>query len=324
MKANFPVEYMASVLTYERGDVERIAIYVAECKRMGIEVLPPDVNESGADFTVVALPNEVTEGASASDGERPEQFSSKKIAYPEGTSSAGRIRFGLSSIKNFGEGVAKSIIEERERGGAYKGLADFLTRVGTKNLNRKSLESLIKCGALDSLGERGTLLGGIETLLAFHKDASASAPQDSLFGALAAPTLTLSPGAPVSLVEKLNWEKELLGIYVSGHPLDAHEATLAKSRVSLGSIKQDPQLGLPVILPLLVAEVRTILTKSGEKMAFIKFEDRAGESMEAVAFPKLYKEHAASIASGTCLLIKGNVSNRNGELSLALENLKPL
>jgi DNA polymerase-3 subunit alpha len=327
MKANYPVEYMASVLTYERGDVERIAVYVAECKRMGIEVLPPDVNESGADFTVVRRGKVPEEGVAQRDGASRGDFSSEKYAAPdEGTSRGERktIRFGLSSIKNFGEGVAKAIIEEREKAGAYKDLADFLTRVGTKNLNRKSLESLIKCGALDSLGDRGTLLSDIETLLAFHKDASASAPQDSLFGALSAPTLTLSPGAPVSLIEKLNWEKELLGIYVSGHPLDAHEATVAKSKVSLGSIKADPRPGLPVIVPVLVAEVRTHLTKSGEKMAFVKFEDRAGESMEAVVFPKLYKEHAGAIASGKCLLVKGNVSNRNGELSLALENLKPL
>ncbi|HVW82616.1 MAG TPA: DNA polymerase III subunit alpha [Candidatus Paceibacterota bacterium] len=328
MKANHPVEYLASVLTYERGDVERIAIYVAECKRMGIEVLPPDVNESGADFTVVALP-ESREGVPAEDapqrdGARQSKFSAENYASSEAVMPSGRIRFGLSSIKNFGEGVAKAIIEEREKGGQYKTLADFLTRVGSKNLNRKSLESLIKCGALDSFERRGTLLAGIETLLAFHKDASAEAPQDSLFGSMAAPTLTLSPGAEVSLTEKLDWEKELLGIYVSGHPLDAHEEKLAKSKVSLGSLKADPRPGLPVILPVLVAEVKTHLTKSGEKMAFIKFEDRAGESMEAVIFPKLFKAQGAAIAAGKCILVKGNVSSRGGELSLALENLKPL
>ncbi|MGH7175223.1 MAG: DNA polymerase III subunit alpha, partial [Minisyncoccia bacterium] len=214
MKANYPVEYLASVLTYERGDVERIAVYVAECKRMGIAVLPPDVNESGADFTIVA----------------------------------GGIRFGLSSIKNFGEGVAKSIIDERKKSGAYANLADFLSRVGSKNLNRKSLESLIKCGALDSFEERGTLLADIETLLAFHKDAASEAPQDSLFASISSvPTLTLTAAAPVSLTEKLSWEKELLGIYVSGHPLDAHEATLAKSKHSFASLKSDPQPGLPII-----------------------------------------------------------------------------
>ncbi len=294
MKANYPVEYLAALLTADSGNTDEISKYVAEAKRMKVPVLPPDVNESGTDFTVVGDKKDV-------------------------------IRFGLSSIKNFGDGVSQAIIDERKKNGAYKTLADFLSRVGSKNLNRKSLESLIKGGALDSFGERGTLLLNIETLLAFHRDATTEAPQDSLFGAsTTAATLTLKPGAPVSLKDKLEWEKELLGIYVSGHPLDAHEGTLAKSKLTLAKIKEEPQPGLPIILPLLVAEVRTILTKKGgEKMAFIKFEDKT-DSMEAVVFPKLFKEHSGAIVPGACLLIKGNVSNRNGELSLSIENLKVL
>jgi DNA polymerase-3 subunit alpha len=292
MKANYPVEYIAAVLSADSGDTDAIAITVAEATRMKIAVLPPDVNESGTKFTVVG----------------------------------DSIRFGLSSIKNFGEGISESIIAERTQRGAYKNLADFLTRVGSKNLNRKSLESLIKCGALDSLEARGTLIENIETLLAFHKDASAEAPQDSLFGASllgSAPTLTLRPGKETSLLDKLNWEKELLGIYVSGHPLDAYLEKTSKAGITLSAIRAQPRPGQAIILPLLVAEVRAVLTKSGEKMAFIKFEDKT-DAMEAVVFPKLFKEHAAVIVPGVCLLIKGAVSNRNGELSLSIENLKPL
>ncbi len=113
----------------------------------------------------------------------------------------------------------------------------------------------------------------------------------------------------------------MLGIYVSGHPLDAHTEALSKAKWTLGAIKENPQKGLPVIMPVLVAEVRTVLTKTGDKMAFIKFEDKSS-SMEAVIFPKLYKEHGPSVETGRCLLIKATVSNRNGEISLALENLK--
>ena len=292
MKANHPVEYMAALLTADSGDTDSIAILVAEAKRMKIPILPPDVNESGTRFTVVG----------------------------EGTS----VRFGLSSIKNFGDGIAESILVEREKAGPYKNLADFLSRVGSKNLNRKSLESLIKCGALDSLEERGTLLANIETLLAFHKDASTESAQDSLFGAFAAPpTLTLVKGHPVSLADKLNWERELLGIYVSGHPLDAHEATLAKSKLSIGQIKESPTTGQLVILPVLIEEVRTVLTKGGEKMSFLKLADKT-DAIEAVAFPRLFREQSGAILPGTCVLIKGNVSHRNGEVSLALENLKAL
>jgi len=300
MKANYPVEYLAAVLTADAGDTDQIAVFVAEAKRMGIPVLPPDVNESGTDFTVV--------------GEK------KAI-----------IRFGLSSIKNFGDGISQAIIAERQAHGHFVSLSDFLSRVGSKNLNRKSLESLIMCGALDSLGERGTLLENIESLLDFHREATAEAPQDSLFSggaSLAPPELLLSPGKPISLIDKLSWEKELLGIYVSGHPLDAHTAMTKKATVSIAKIKEERQQGMPVILPVLITVVRPILTKSGEKMAFLTVEDTT-DSIEAVVFPRLYKEHARILASGACLLAKAKVTVRNGpghggEVSLAVEELKPL
>jgi DNA polymerase-3 subunit alpha len=294
MKANYPVEYLAAVLTADSGDTEAIATFVAEAKRMGIPVLPPDVNESGTDFTVVG-------------------------------SDKNAIRFGLSSIKNFGDGISESIIAERKAHGTYKTLSDFLSRVGSKNLNRKSLESLIKCGALDSLNEsRGTLLENVETMLAFHREATAQAPQDSLFGAFAAPPeLKLPAGKSISLIDKLMWEKELLGIYVSGHPLDAHEAIVKKSHLSIAKVKAEPQPGMLLILPVLVSVVRTLLTKSGEKMAFVTVEDKT-DSIEAVIFPRLFKQHAGIVVPGTCLLVKGKVSVRNGEPSLAIDELKPL
>lgn len=297
MKANYPVEYLAALLTADSGDTEQIAIFVAEAKRMGVPVLPPDVNESGSVFTVV--------------GEQKNA-----------------IRFGLSSIKNFGDGISEAIIAERSSRGSFKNLSDFLSRVGSKNLNRKSLESLIKCGALDSLtppeSGRGALLENIETLLTFHREATALAPQDSLFGALIAPPpLTIPSGKPVSLLDKLSWEKELLGIYVSGHPLDAHEAVVKKAKFSIAKIKQEPQAGMLLILPVLISVVRTILTKSGEKMAFITVGD-VTDSVEAVVFPKLFKEHANAIIPGVCVLLKCKVSIRNGETSLAIEDLKPL
>ena len=308
MKANYPVEYLAALLTADSGDTEQIAIFVAEAKRMGIPVLPPDVNESGSDFTVT---NENT------------------------------IRFGLSSIKNFGEGISEAIIAERKTHGKFKTLSDFLSRVGTfgsadlsisspslvnpKNLNRKSLESLIKCGALDSFNQtRGTLLENIDMLLEFHRETTAVATQDSLFTSLnSKPSLALKQGNSISIIEKLAWEKELLGIYVSGHPLDAHSTMTAKARLSIAEIKKEPRNGIAIILPTLVISVRSILTKSGEKMAFIKLEDKT-DSIEAVVFPKLFKEHSNAIIDGACLLIKGKVSIRNGEPSIAIEELKPI
>jgi len=300
MKANYPVEYMAALLTADSGDTDQIAILVAEADRLQIPVLPPDINESRATFTVI---------------------------MEEGVPAA--IRFGLSSIKNFGEGISEAIIAEREKNGSFASLSDFLARVGSKNLNRKSLESLVKCGALDDLaaefGGRGSLLSHIETLLSFHRDTTASAPQDSLFGGMmAAPKLSIPKAEnDVSLIDKLEWERELLGIYVSGHPLDAHEATTTKASVTIAKLKAEPRPGLSIILPVLVSDVRTILTKSGEKMAFVKFEDRT-DSIEGVMFPKLYKEHGALLQPGACLLIKAVLSNRNNELSLALDKVKAL
>ena len=151
MKANFPVDYMAALLTAESGDVEKIAETVAECKRMGIKVWPPSVQESKGNFTVIDEKN---------------------------------IRFGMYSIKNFGSGVADSIIAAREKSGPFKDIADFLARIADKNLNKKSLESLVQSGALDELGERGTLMANIELMLEYHREhMKAPTNMGSLFGA---------------------------------------------------------------------------------------------------------------------------------------------
>ena len=299
MKANYPVEYMAALLTADAGDVEEIARLVGECSRLLIPVLPPDVNESGTRFTVVTL-------------------------QQEGAKKNKAIRFGLSSIKNFGEGIAEAIISERKERGPFETLADFLSRVGTKNLNHKSLEALIQCGALDRFAERGVLMANVEPMLAFHRDATVAAPQESLFGASASrPEFRLVLGHSTSMLDKLAWEKELLGIYVSGHPLDAHQAMLKKAKTSIARIKEESQAGLPVTLPVLVETARPILTKGGEKMSFVKLTDKT-DSLEAVVFPRLFKEHGALFSPGACLLVQGTVSNRNGEISLALENARVL
>jgi DNA polymerase-3 subunit alpha len=130
-------------------------------------------------------------------------------------------------------------------------------------------------------------------------------------------------GRPTSLLDKLSWEKELLGIYVSGHPLDAYESITKKAGLSLKKIKEDPHSGQLVILPVLVTALRTILTKSGEKMVFLTIADTT-DSIEAVIFPKLYKEHSAAVVQDACILVKGKVTVRSGEPSIAIDELKPL
>lgn len=292
MKANFPVDYMAAVLTADAGDVEKISEIVAECKRMGISILPPSVNESMGTFTVV---DEKT------------------------------IRFGLYSIKNFGEGVADSIIAARKKGDAYADLSDFITRNPDKNLNKKSLESLIQSGAMDELGERGRLLANLERILLAHKEQmKAPSDQGSLFGALSAPSarIELEDAPAASMDERLTWEKELLGLYISGHPLDKHAGKLQNAKNSIKHAKAN-LVGVETVLAGYVETVQNILTKNGEKMAFLKLHDLS-DSIEVVVFPRTLKEHEAVILAGNCIMVKGKISQRNGEPSFVIEKAKAL
>jgi len=298
MKANFTVEYMASLLTADSGDVDKVAEAIYECKRLGIAVLPPDVNESFSDFTVV-----------------------------KNTSGKDEIRFGLTSIKNFGEGVGQSIIEERKKNGRFTTLANFLERVPDKNLNRKSLESLIKSGALDAFEERGVMLHNIDTLLTFHRETAAQAVgQDSLFGSMPTafgPALRLEKANPPTEEERLAWEKELLGLYVSGHPLDKHREKLQKRGTDIAKMKLEVKEGMVTVIAGLIEEIRPVLTKSGESMAFIKVADFS-DKIETVLFPRVMKEYQSLIIAENCIAIKGRLSGRNGELSIIAEAVKAL
>ena len=310
MKANYPVEYMAAILTAEAGDIDTVSIMVNECKRMGVPVLPPDVNESFGVFTVVL-------GGSS---ER-----SEKAAALASDAEEDAIRFGLYSIKNFGSGIADSIITERKAGGKFTSLSDFLSRVKDQTLNKRGLESLIQCGALDSLGERGQMLASIELLLTYHRDAGKDQTQDSLFLDLGAEATELKlPAAPeASNEQRLIWEKELLGLYVSGHPLDKYKEKLSKRPMTLSELKTKIHPGMVVVAAGMIQDIRIHLTKNGEAMAFIKIADFDG-SMEAVVFPKNYAEHRGILKTENCIALKGKLSSRNGELSMVAEALKAL
>jgi DNA polymerase-3 subunit alpha len=298
MKANFPAIYMSAVLTADSGDTEKIAEIIAECNRMQIPVLPPDINESFAGFSVVKGANGVED----------------------------KIRFGLTTIKNFGEGIAKIIIDERKQNGAYKSLEDFLGRVHDRNLNKKSLEALIKSGALDSFGERMQMLLSMDILLEYNKESIEKTGQDSLFlGSTNKQfsSLTLVDTPAVSIKEKLAWERELLGLFISGHPLDEYREKLEKSGVSIKELKENKKSGEVVVVGGCVEEVKPIMTKSGEKMLFIKFADLT-ESIEAVVFPRVFSDVGSAFLPDECLVIKAKVSLRNGEKSLVVEKARKL
>ncbi|QQR64993.1 DNA polymerase III subunit alpha [Candidatus Kaiserbacteria bacterium] len=299
MKANYPEEYMSAVLTADAGDTEKISEIIAECVRMGIEVLPPDINESFGPFSVVPVQRD------------------KKA----------RIRFGLTTIKNFGEGIAESIIDERKEHGPYTSLQDFLTRVTSKNLNKKSLEALIMSGSFDRFHERGMLLHNVETMLTYHKEHSShkESSQESLFGAFGTAdihALILEPAEPAGKAEKLVWEKELLGVYVSGHPLDAYKDELAK-RPKIGVIKKETRNGIPIVTAGMVESIHEILTKKGDKMGFILVGD-GSETIELVAFPETYKTHHDLFVVGSCVAVSGKLSMRNEEPTVVIDRIKAL
>jgi DNA polymerase-3 subunit alpha len=334
LKANYPVEYMSAVLTAESGDIDTISIMVAECKRMHIPVLAPDVNESFGDFTVVSLEaqqkvaeeNGLEAHSAESAGAARGPFRKELSAQP-----TQGIRFGLYSIKNFGRGVADSIIAERKQNGKFTSLADFLSRVADQNLNKKGLESLIECGALDSLGDptqsdngRGQMLHALEMLLQYHRDATRDTSQDSLFAMMSTgpAELKLPPAPEATMEQRLLWEKELLGLYVSGHPLDKFKERLAKRRMTLSQLRT-VKPGVVTVTGGMIEDIRVILTKNGDQMAFIKLADYDG-SIEAVVFPKSFAEHKEILKAESCIALKGKLSSRNGELSLVADDLKAL
>lgn len=298
MKANFPVEYMTAILTAESGDTEKIAEIIAESKRMKIPILPPDINASFGGFTIV-----------------------KKDDVEE-------IRFGLYTIKNLGTDISDAIIAEREHGGAYISLTNFLERIRHKNLNKKSYEALVMSGALDGIGERGAMLANTEGALAYNRAQGESAQgQASLFGQMTdtrtVPTLQLKPAAPAAKKDMLMWEKELLGLFVSGHPLDAHREKLETLGTNIEKIKMLRE-GNVTVAGGIVEDVRVILTKKGDKMAFVKLADYSGV-LELVLFPEVFFAHKEFFERPDALIkVKGKVSERNGEKSLIVERVKEL
>ncbi len=301
MKANYPVEYMNAILTAESGDNEKVAEIIEEAKRMGITVLPPDINESFGGFTVV-------NGSEHIEGRT--------------------IRFGLYTIKNLGTDIADAIIKERKDGGKFKSLEDILERINHKNFNKKSFEALVKSGAMDNFGERGVLLANTENILEFnrklHKEQPIVGP--SLFGETFMKentSLKLNPAQPMSPKEMLVHEKELLGLYVSGHPLESFREKIESLGRALADIKENGVQDEAVICAGIITDIRDIFTKNNDRMAIIKIADFAS-TIEVAVFPRVYRDVSTVIAIDNCVAIKGKVNIRSDERSIALEGIKML
>lgn len=325
MKANYPHEYLTAIMTAESGNTDKVAEVMEECRRMDFEIMPPDVNESFSDYTVV-VEDELPEGKTESDIGTGDMKNWIKLS--SGKYITDRIRFGLRNIKNFGEEIGKVIIAERKNGGKFTSIENFLERVQHRNLNKKSLEALVMTGAMDAFGERARLIHNMEQLLRFNKEfRDQNSAQDSLFGGLGdtAPTasLRLLEVDPASQKQKLYWEKELLGLYISGHPLEEYKERLKKHETTTKKILESNSQGRNIVLAGIISDAREIMTKKGDKMAFIKLSDLEGV-IECVVFPKLYNENRELYLADSMLVVQGRVNERNGEKSIIVEKAKML
>jgi DNA polymerase III subunit alpha len=287
LKANYTVEYMTAVLTAFRSNEEKVAAAIAECRRMGIEVLPPDVRYSDVEFTV--------------DGQQ--------------------IRFGLLAVKNVGQGAIESIIAARDDGGPFRSLTDFCSRIDLRLANRKVLESLARVGALNAFGHPAQVLDGLEEAMDRGQQLrmERESPQIGMFAEAITPEalevpLRPIPEAPVR--ERLRWEKELLGLYLSEHPMGEVASQVGQFVTAYsGDLKDETLDGQRVVIGGIVTGFRTIITKTKSTMGVATLEDLQG-TLEVVVFPRLYEQTLGTWAEGAILLVAGRVDHRGEEMSV--------
>ena len=293
LKAHYPEAYMAALMTSDQGNIDRLAIEINECKHMGIKVFPPDVNEGFVEFAVVPGTKE--------------------------------IRFGMAAVKGVGTGAVEEILRARKEGGKFTSIEDFAKRVSASKFNKKAWDSLIRSGGFDSLGDRSDILFNLETIQAFASklQKEASNGQTDLFGGLLGatnmqPTISMQT-APMKHTdrERLAWERELLGLYVSAHPLDNYDKYFEEQTTPISGFTPEID-GSKVTLGGLILTVRTIVTKSGTKMAFVKIEDKTGEA-EIIVFPNLYEQIGSKLVQDAVVKATGKASAKDRDGNLGTE-----
>jgi DNA polymerase-3 subunit alpha len=293
LKTHFPIEFMSALLTSEKADVERIGFLISECKKMGIEILPPDVNESWRNFTVIPGKNQ--------------------------------IRFGLFAIKNVGENIVETIIQERKKQGPFKSIDDFILRIHSKDLNKKSLESLIKAGVFDRLSERNLLLFNLERLLDYSRENQkiAVTGQKGLFERIESKNeIRLQPIEPAGKKERLAWEKELLGLFVSSNPLEDVRSILEKKATKISELTP-AMLNRRVRLGGIISKVKKIITKTGRPMLFMNLDDLS-DRIEVVVFPSVMEENNTAFQENKIVLISGRLDRRNDSNKLICESIEEI
>jgi len=298
LKANYPAEYITAFLTINAGQLEKVASAVAECRRLGIRVLPPDLNRSQASFSI----------------------------ENDGDSNAPAIRFGLTAIKNVGLGAIEPIIVERNKGGEFESVEDLCRRCDLRGVNKRAMESLIKVGALDCLGDRGTLLHNTNRILSLaqreqHLRETGQSTMFDLWGQampVPMPSLDLA-AADISLKEKLGWERELMGVYLSEHPFSSFASKTAPETTLCGQIDAE-LVGQSVVAAGMVASVHQLFTKDGHSFVSAVLEDLDGR-IEVVAWPKIYANTKDLWQEGNILLVEGRVRLRDDRVQLNCDNV---
>jgi DNA polymerase III subunit alpha len=303
LKANYPVEYMAALLTANSGDQDKVQRYIATCMTMGIEVEPPDINRSGVDFTPTDQ----------------------------------KILFGLSAVRHVGQGAIDDLLAARESGGPFQSVADLCDRVDQRSVNKRALESLIYSGAFDAFeANRNQLVHDLELILEWSQSRAKDRAigQGNLFDILggssvaeAPASFETAPKAPpvpdLDPTEKLRLEKELLGFYISDHPLKAvQQSSRVLAPISLANL-EDQRDDMMLSAIVMLSEVKPIVTKKGDNMAIVQLEDLTGKA-EAVVFPKSFERIGTYIQTDRRLMIWGKLDRKDDRMQLIIEDAEPV
>jgi DNA polymerase-3 subunit alpha len=291
LKSHYPLEFMTALMNNEAVEIERSAFLINECKRMRIAILPPDINESFEKFSAVKEKN--------------------------------AIRFGLAAIKNVGGNIVSEIIAERKRNGTFKNMEDFLQRICHRDLNKKSLESLIKAGAFDNFNERGELIFNLESLLIYNQEVKkiTASPQINLFAKeISFPRLILKKTDPMPLEQKLKFEKELLGIYISDHPVKRYEEKFKKMNAKPLNEISEKLVNKKIRVGGVITDIKKILTHTGKAMLAVNIEDTT-DNIEITVFPNLLEKSLTFWQKDNIIILEGRVNKNNDHINIICEKI---
>jgi DNA polymerase-3 subunit alpha len=295
LKAHYPAEFMAATLTASAGQTEKIALYVADARSMGVPVLPPEINASGWDFEIEDI-----------DG-KP------------------HIRFGFSAVKNVGQSAVEIILAERQKNGKFKDLNDFARRVDLRAVGKRALECLIKVGALDVFGDRAALLASLDRLISISNNhlRAAEAGQLSLFGESTGVVeeITLPEVPPIDRRQMLGWERELIGLYISDHPLTPYQETFRQIVSYFSAQLNEAQHEEKVRVAGLVTNVRPYTTKTNKPMGFVTLEDLQG-NIELVLFPRVWEKNRDLLTVGQIVIVEGKVDASTQPPKILVDNVR--